>query len=982
MENSNKKIVIKKILSKEFRTETKPDFSEESLDNKIDDKFFEPINEDNIDSILNELKKSGIQYDTIKTRLSEEEIQRAGITLAKRIFELAQPRRETRDSLYLNAFNVVLESYRVSDQYRILQSAHQFFLDEYREYMETRGERPGILSQIIRRVGKENEEKYRHITSGVNLEKVAQNIYDILNDSDKLKRERIKNLLFGNSKNEISAIRSKINIYLIDTVCKKLSDYINSYKQSNKKNEDILFELFADKEEYKKYFYTYASPEEAIYYILIGRDENEIKLIEERYNKFKQKDDAFKTDIDSVFHNNPEILERLTQGNNYEKIADEINDLLYPINERFLGDELKSQGVYHKVKYKVKFNEIFPLKDIKTHQLRELHQREKILAKISFLKGKKAEHLNEVLGQDYNYTLDSNIFPELFSFDPQQIAFNVNNALFLRLEVADIIKILRYYNTNELNQIKKAYLINFDSSLEDDIFDYAIKSLKGKFNDNTKNIYSDIISGILRLDSSFDLIEFLLRENGEFPDWHEEHQIPQNLTQAAYDIAAIINNESLSFDEIEIELTNFLNKFSYSEINNIKQVFYDLLEPRESFIKIITDIFGKDNALKLDYIINGTPNDINEFNILIPHTHLYFENNLKGENYNNIKEKLIEDGKDIDDILELAKKADLYSSFLVRTFYTHLLRSDNIDEFILEAFNMDYKYIKAIELVFNIKYSSLRRLLKEMSNSGILSNEVLASVILILENIPTSITTEMIFNINQKKLRDLLRILSQYPDNQNTFEDIFEIIPLDIEVTSPKLKQLIKDSDGKLTDINECILYIDGFYPKELAKIIRRIVAQNSFDNDNEGDNRNRIINNLKDLFLGVKDNSLIPTDDNWKIELNYIATLYYKALYKENFIATLRKLNIDNNSIIEISYLVYGEEIVSKVLALEEIVSDQVIDEKEIKTLKEIMPLRHKRFLMILRELFNSFTIYGKKLEDYIEENEEIKKIFVVDDD
>ena len=981
MENSNKKIVIKKILSKEFKTDSQQTFDEETLDNKIDDKFYEPINEENIDDVLKELESTPILYDTIKTRLSEEEIQRAGITLAKRIFELAQPRRETRDSIYINAFNVVLESYRVSDQYRILQVAHQFFLNEYREYMETRGERPGILSQIIRRVGKDNQEKYRHITNGVNLNKITENIFDILNDNEKLKRERIKNLLFGDSKNEISAIRSKINIHFIDLVCQKLSEYVTSYKQLNKKNEEILFEIFADKEEYKKYYYTYTSPEEAIYYLLSGREKSEISLIEERYNKLKQKDDAFIKDLNIIFGNDTNTLETLLNGINYEKIAQRIKALLYPEDDLLLGEELNSPGIYQKIKFPVKFNEINTLKDIKTHKLREYHQREKILQEFSYIKGKKALKLNEYLNNHYKFSLNESVFPELFYFNPEKIAFDVSNALFLRLEVADIIKILRYYDANELNQIKNAYLTNFNSNLDKDIFDYAIKALKGKFNDQTKGIYEDIISGIVRLDSSFDLIKYLLRSDNEFPSWDSEHEISQELTDAAYEIANIINNETYSYEEIENELLNYLKKFSYNELIDIKQRFYDLLEPKESLTKILIDIFGNENATKLDYIVNNINNGDELAGVLLPHTLLYLQNNITGNSLIKLREKLITDCENQDDIEIIINKCDLYASFLVRNFYTHLLRHDNIDSFLVDAFDLDYKFIKAIELIFNIKYSSLRRLLKEMCNNGILSSDILTTIILKLENMPIDITETIKFYINQSKLRDLLKLFSTYQNNQNTLEDIFEIIHLDNEVTSPKLKQLIKDSNSKLTDINECILYLDGYYPKELAKKIRRILAQNNLEEQDENKRLVQIKKDLTSLFKGISDSKLIPNDINWKIEQNYIATLYYKAIFKENIITTLKKLNISNQDLIDISNLIYGEEIVNQVLRLEEIVNDNVINEQEIETLRQILPLRHKRYMMILRDFFNSYTNYDKKLEEYIKENDEFRKLFITNE-
>ncbi|MGI6679950.1 MAG: hypothetical protein ACOX3T_00405 [Bdellovibrionota bacterium] len=992
MENSNKKIVIKKILSNELKANPTHTFEEEELDNKIDVKFFEPINEENIDGVLKELEKEDIQYDTIKTRLSEEELQRAGITLAKRIFELAQPRRETRDSLYLNAFNVVLESYRISDQYRILQVAHQFFLNEYRDYMETRGERPGILSQIVRRVGKENQEKYRHIVNGVNLSKIAKNIFDILNDKENLKQERIKNLLYGNSKNEISAIRSKINIYFIDLVCHKLSDYIVSYKQINKKNEDILFELFADKEEYKKYFYTYTSPEEEIYYLLSGREEKEINLIKDRYNKLKQKDSAFNDDLSHVFKGDPITLNEITTGINYEDVAKKIYDMLYPKNDETLGEELLSAGVYHKINFSVNLHEISSLSYIDSHEKRQIHQREKILQEFSYLKGNKANKANEALKKSYGITLSLDIFPELFSFDPQQIAFKVNNALFLRLEVFDIIKILRFYDTFELNKIKKAYKVNFNSSLEDDIYDYAIRALKGRFNDHTKNAFSDILSGLTRLDSSYDLVSYLLASKDFFTAWDAEHQISQNITNATYRIAEIINDETLSFEEIEASLTNILKNFSYDEMGELKQMFYNLVEPKETFTKIIVDIFGTEKSLKLDYIINNFKNDNKTLRFLLPCSPLYLQNELAGNNLENLKSNLSklnlsksnkdkdkDKDKDEDEYLKLLNATNLYANFLVRNFYTHILRGDDANKFVLEAFDLDYKYIKAVELIFNAKYSSLRRLLKEMANIRVLSNDVLALTILKLENIPITIVDDILFCINQKKIRDALKIFNKYPINQKTLEDIFEIITLPSDVRSPKLKQIIKESGAKLTDINECILYLDGFSPKELAKKLRQIIVQNlaEFKNDLV-----KMKDDLTNLFLGTLEPNLIPSDVNWKIEQNYIATLYYKSLFNEDIIETFKKLNFSSEDIISLATLIYGEEIVSKALILEDIVSEQVIEEHKINTLKQILPLRHKRFMMILRKFFNSYTAHNKKLEDYIEENEKIRRLFLGQED
>lgn len=972
MEN-NKKIVIKKILSKEFVDADNSGFEDDNLDNKIDDKFFEPINEENIDKNLKEIKNNTISYENIKDKLSDEELERASITLAKRIFELAQIKREIRDSVYLNAFNVILESYRISDQFRILNLANQYFLDEYQEYIENRGERPEILSQIMRRVGKANESKYRHIVYGVNLEKLGKNIFDILNDTDGFKQERIKNLLYGNSLVEIDSIRSKVNILFIDIVCQKLSEYVAQYKQVNQKSEDILFEIFADKEEYKKYFYTYASPEERVIYTLIGREREEVNLIEERYNRLKKKDNAFKTDLKIVLSKEQDIMNSLLEGLNYEKIAEKIKDILYPTNQKDLGKEIQYPGIYHSIFFPVAFDQVNLLKDVKNHRERELFCREKILQKFSYLKGLKAERINQALEKAYNFSLSKDIFPELFSFDAEKIAFEAYNALFLRLEPFKIIEMFRFYDFEQTREIKTAYLINFNKNLEEDILDYTRKALKNRFDDNLKNAYSEILLGLQRLDSKFDLINFLLKDKKDFNIWHPEYKVSKESTNDAYKIAEIINNETLSYTDIENHLIDFLSSFDHNTLTEIKHVFYDLLDPKDSLGNIILNIFGNKSSEKIDFVLNNLKNTDNDLiKVLIPHTPLYVQNYILEKDLATLQTELKTKDESKTSIEDLLDSTNMFSSYLVRQLYTYLLRHDDATAFVDSALNLDYKYLKATEFLFNIKYTSLRRLLKELNVKGILSNDSLVSAILRLENIPTDTIEKINLTISKKTLRELLKILNTYPENQRTFEDIYEIIASK-EIPTPRFKQIIKDSQSKLTDINECILYIDGYYPLELAKKMHKIISKD--------EDAKKIKNNLTNLFLGKIDPTLIPTDVNWKVEQNYIATLYYKILFHENILASMRNINFSDDDLIEISKIIYSDEVVTKALVLEDMAQDLVIDEQEIKILKEIMPLRQKRFMMMLREFFNNYTKLPKKLEDYVEENEEIKKIFICDE-
>ena len=114
-------------------------------------------------------------------------------------------------------------------------------------------------------------------------------------------------------------------------------------------------------------------------------------------------------------------------------------------------------------------------------------------------------------------------------------------------------------------------------------------------------------------------------------------------------------------------------------------------------------VFGNENATKLDYIVNNINNGDELAGVLLPHTLLYLQNNITGNSLIKLREKLITDCENQDDIEIIINKCDLYASFLVRNFYTHLLRHDNIDSFLVDAFDLDYKFIKAIELIFNIK---------------------------------------------------------------------------------------------------------------------------------------------------------------------------------------------------------------------------------------------------------------------------------------
>ena len=99
--------------------------------------------------------------------------------LAHQIYQLAQQQRAGDIDLYLSAINVVVGDKSPKEARMILDKANEFFTEQYYTAIRDRGERPEISHQIIKRVGHENSETITRIAEGLDIEKVADDLWEL-----------------------------------------------------------------------------------------------------------------------------------------------------------------------------------------------------------------------------------------------------------------------------------------------------------------------------------------------------------------------------------------------------------------------------------------------------------------------------------------------------------------------------------------------------------------------------------------------------------------------------------------------------------------------------------------------------------------------------------------------------------------------------------------------------------------------------------
>lgn len=521
----------------------------------------------------------------------------------------------------------------------------------------------------------------------------------------------------------------------------------------------------------------------------------------------------FYTDLKNFLQNELYLNNDISRFNNFTKYMRHIDDNLSISNDNILYvNYLDIDFIKNLLKGSLNINNIINSLN-KLYNLITLTNDNKIKLLYELLKNKQNTSENEInsrIDELYKYIIS--IYEVIYDDTKKMENIKNNSELFInslrlisiiKIKLDDILKsnkidienntnnyaekieILYKNDKNVLKDILKVF--NYDKDIElSELKNHIINILNMYFNilkiePNIDNFIENLDSNI---DEYFKLQEILFNMeniNNKFIKFYNKINISESFKDILNEFILfyneIINLDMISLSienliELEINNLNIQNKIhiliKMVEVDHNKLSKIDLLNKKISYEKEIEMNIKKLKNIRNELKIINESINTNKLSIMI------FNNNIKNESYNDLKDKIIEemknnkefDGNLYDYILNINEINKIYEYELYENIYEENINiTENQKELlndILKFFNYDYKisfdYLnreKVNEIIKNFK--KVCNLLKYIINDDIYYEKI--------QKMEDNINSQ--FNINEINNNQIINMVKSYKEKYN-----------------------------------------------------------------------------------------------------------------------------------------------------------------------------------------------------------------------
>jgi hypothetical protein len=902
---------------------------------EVFDQFYRPIAAVGGLERLREIARGCEGVPPVPARLSRSERleldakhQELAEALAHQIYNLAQKSRETDIDLYLSAFNVVLAGRSPQESKLILDRANEFFTEHYYTLIRDRGERPEISHQMIKRIGHEAEDKIKRIALGLDVERVAETLWELHHGPYADKESRIADILLECTEAQVRAIRDEFVLIPFKSLAKQAYAILHAAAVETKPTAKKSIGKGEVYEQKKQAAFKARDDLRALRYIFLGRSSEEVALIKRFYLDVadpQHTEDDPGLDADVQRHFSQADLDRLgalLEGWAPHREAAEIHDLLYPktlseeiddqlSDPRDVVDRDHTQGIGPFLR---RFKKRRMWRDKTSVYHRVLNVREVLVDRIAALSPDRFIATNRALFESYGYELDATMFPSLALFDARRVAAIIAERMPVAANFFEIVTPLQFLAPKECFAIQQAYQVVNGTSLSDDItqrFELAARDISAQHRTTLLERY---VNGQGRVALNVDVTARYRGEALHPGVWQAEYRSGEDDEQYAITLASIMDQEG-GVGSVDKPILEMLSEHSYDQLNRLERAFYDLTDPHISLREALRNCLSHEVFELVDLRLSGIdargyvaalheqPATVFTLQSLPPSQVQTIRRVFEQTYFISLEQYLLQvfdDSKDEDTLVENLAAVLAPEVFEAHAALQRLSRAtvDQID-FVREQCNGVLARVMAFERSYDIHFPRLRVSIKLAAARMGLSPAAFAELLLCLEGVDPEVTTKILEYFDAVDIQSLLSTLRFYKRDQGIIEESYDLLNPDAQ-----LRRSVKEMKVDLDVINETLLHIEGFSAKDVADELLGHVSTLT------GEDLGAAVLAVLAPPTPQRPNRRIPEDVNWLDEMCYQIALAYQREHRHDLIDVCRSAGLSQAQLEELTSRIFGAEV------------------------------------------------------------------------
>jgi hypothetical protein len=1010
--SSSKKIVFKKgVLASKNALEEAPIEEQEQIQQEADhdttdvlyegevfDQFYRSIAAAGGLEHLQEIARRCHGVPIVSERLSRREReerdakhQELAEALAHQIYSLAQKSRESDIDLYLSAFNVVLAGRSPQESKLILDRANEFFTEHYYSLIRDRGERPEISHQIIKRVGHEAADKINRIAKGIDVERIAETLWDLYHGPYVDKESRIADIFFECTEAQAQTLRDECMLIPFKSLAKQAHAILNASVAEIKPAARKSIGKGEVYEQKKQAAFKARDDSRALRYLFLGRSSEEMALIKRFYLDIadpEQTEEDPSLDAHVRRHFSQADLDRLgtlLEGWSPHREACEIHDLLYPktlseglddqlSDPRDVVDRDHTQGIGPFLR---RFKKRRMWRDKTSVYHRVLNVREVIAERIAALSPDRFIATNQALYENFGYELDPTMFPSLALFDARRVAVMMAERIPVATSFFELIAPMHFLAPRECFAVQQAYQVVVGTALVDDINGRLDRLGLDLTAQHRSALVERYVNGQGRVALNADITAHYRGEELPPGVWQAEYQSLEEDEQAAIALAATMDYEG-EIGSVDKPILEILMERSYDERNRLERAFYDLTDPHISLREALRNCLSPEAFETADLLLMGIdvrsyvaelhdqPTTVFSLQDLAPSQVRAVRKAFEQTYFVSLEDYLantFSDPSDEDMLIENLAAVLMPEVFEAHSVLQRLSRAsvDQVD-FVREQCSGSLSRIMAFERGYDIHFPRLRVSIKLAAARMGLTGAAFAELLLSLEGVDPEVTSKILEHFDAVDIQSLLAILRFYKRDQGIIEEAYDLLNPDAQ-----LRRAVKEMKVDLDIINETLLHIDGYSAKDVAAELYELVGSLA------GEDLGAAVLHVLAVPTPQRPNPRIPEDINWLDEMCYQIGLAYQREYRHDLIDVCRSADLSAEQLEELTTRIFGAEVCASARELYMLLkgnkegnTPEELSESRICSYIESRGVRYRARLV---RAYNSFWAHHPGFESLLED-------------
>lgn len=848
--------------------------------------------------------------------------------LAHQIYLLAQKQREGDLDLYLSAFNVVLGDKEPAEAKAILDQANEFFTEHYYTVIRDRGERPEISHQIIKRVGHEDADRITCIAKGMDVERVAETVWNLHHGAQSDKESRINDILLDCTERQLIAVRDEFLLIPYKSLAKQAHQIMNSQASETATPTRRSIGKSEVNEQKRQAAFKGRDDIRALRYLFQGRSVEEMALVKRLYLDLSDPDKpdheaSLEAHVEARFNQlERQRLGSVLEGWSPSQEAAELNQILYPPSlrdeiEDTLSDPRDSVDRDHTAGiglYLRKFRKRRMWRNKSSIRARVLNSYELIAERVALLSRERFLATNRALKEQYGYELEPLMFKSLEPFDARRVALALGERLPVIGDLFEVIPLFYGLGPREGVAVQRAYLVIFGEELVEAL-SRRLKTIGQSLPPASFNALVDrYINGVGRAPLNQDLLAGYCGRQSSVGVWQPEYTLTDNDERGAITLANLLDSEGVP-GELDRPVYEALREFSYDQLNGVERAFYELTDPpmplREALRSCLSpELFIRVEALLAGFDLNHTVErihaDPNQVKLLadLPVSLISAARELFEQAHfvslESFVKQSLETLGDQDTLVEYLSLIRVPEVYHCRDEIRKLGRDtqDHVDQ-IRQMVSEDIVKTLAFERAYDLHFPRLRTHLKLAAARLAISNPVFAELLLRLEGVDPEVLGRLLEYFDAVDIDSLLATLRHYKFDQGIIEETYDLIHPDAT-----LRRAIKEMKVDLDEINETLLHLEGHSALDVAQELGELIGALS------GEELGSAVLTILAAPTASHPNARIPEDINWMDEMMYQVYLAHQREYRQDLIEACRSRGVPNPMLEELTVRVFGMEV------------------------------------------------------------------------